>query len=168
MIFVATIPITKATKEPTISELARQYLEYREQKKVIEDRMKSLATTLKDYAVSKGVKDANGSSYIEMGGYRFGNQAKTSVSFNESAIPYLKGKGFDDCIQIKESVNEKAVEERVNSGELTVEDLTEITASKVTYAIDVKKLEVQETVQEAEAVMPMAASKKPNPLKRKK
>lgn len=163
------ISINKATKEPTINELVKQYVEYREQKKVIDERMKSIAKILKDHAVSNGVKDSNGSTYVETSnGYRFGNQAKTSVSFNESAIPYLKGKGFDDCIEIKESVDEKAVEARVNSGELTVEDLTEITSSKVTYAIDVKKLEVQETVQEAEAVMPMAASKKPSPLKRKK
>ena len=161
------VQLHKATKEPTINELARQYIEYREQKKVIDDRMKSIAKTLKEYATANGVEDSNGSSYVEVGNYRFGNQAKTSVSFNESAIAYLKGKGMIDCIETKEVINEKAVEERVNSGELSVEDLTEITTSKVTYAIDVKKLEVQETVQEAEAVMPMAASKKPSPLKRK-
>ena len=67
------VKIAKATKtEPTMTELAKQYLEYREQKKVIEDRMKVLATTLKEYAVSKGVKDSNGSSYIECDGYRVG------------------------------------------------------------------------------------------------
>lgn len=162
-------PITKSTKTQSIEELARQYIEYREQKKVIEGRMKSLADTLKKYAEQKGVKDANGSSYVETEkGYRIGNQAKTSVSFNEKAIPYFKGKGFKDCIVVKESVNEKAVEERVNSGELSVEDLTEITTSNVTYAIDVKKLEVQETVQEAEAIMPIAASKKPTKLIKRK
>lgn len=169
--------ISNATKnEPKVNESARQraminelvcqYAEMRDEKKVIEERMKTIADTLKEYALSNGVKDSNGSSYVEVGNYKIGNQAKTKVSFNESAIPYLKGKGFDDCIEIKEIVNEKAVEERVNSGELTVEDLTEITTSKVTYAIDVKKLEVQ-SPDIAEAVMPMAASKKPKPLKRK-
>ena len=161
-------PIKKSTASTPINELVRQYVEYREQKKVIEDRMKSIADTLKAHAVSHGVKDSNGSSYVETeNGYRFGNQAKTSVSFNADAIPYLKGKGLKDCIEVVEKVNEKAVEERVTSGELTVEDLSAITTSKVTYAIDVKKLEVQATVQEAEAVMPMAASKKPKPLKKK-
>ena len=169
MIIVA-IQINKAAKvktEPTIDELVKQYVEYREQKKVIDERMKSLADTLKKYAVTNGVKDSNGSSYVETeSGYRFGNQAKTKVSFSENAIPYLKGKGFDSCIDTVEVINEKAVEEKVNSGEISVEDLTEITTSKVSYAIDVKKLEVQEEVQESEAVMPMAASKKPKPLKR--
>lgn len=157
--------VDKSAATQSIDALVQQYVEYREQKKVIDERMKSIAQTLKDYAVKNGVEDANGSTYVETDkGYRFGNQAKMKIFFNDSAIPFLKGKGFTDCIEVKEVVDEKAVENRVSTGELSAEDLTEITTSKVTYAIDVKKLEVPQDVQE---VAPVAASRKPRTLKRK-
>ena len=142
-----------------IGTLLSEYDTLREEKKKIEDRMKYLAEQIKAEAEKVGVKDDKGSYYAEDEKYVYGKQCKKSVSFNqEKAITFLKDRGYDDCIDTVEVINEDAVEGHINSGDISFEDLEDITTTKVTYAIDIKKKEDMPVVEEKE--VPLAASKK--------
>ena len=152
---------TKATSiSLPIGSLLEEYNSLREQKKTIEDRMKYLADLIKADAEKVGVKDDKGSFYAEDEQFIYGKQCKKSVSFDkDKAIEFFKNHGYDDCVDTVEVINEEAVEGRVNSGDISYEDLESITSTKVTYAIDIKKKEEMPVVEQTEA--PLAASKKP-------
>lgn len=151
---------TKATViSLPIGSLLEEYFSLREQKKTIEDRMKYLADQIKANAEKTGVKDDKGSYYAEDEQYVYGKQCKKSVSFDkDKAIEYFKNHGYDECIETVEIINEDAVEGRINTGDISFEDLESITTTKVTYAIDIKKKEDMPVVEQTE--VPMAASKK--------
>ena len=151
---------TKATViSLPIGSLLEEYYSLREQKKTIEDRMKFLADQIKANAEKVGVKDDKGSFYAEDERYVYGKQCKKSVSFDkEKTIEYLKTHGYDECIDIVEVINEDAVEGRINTGDISFEDLEAITTTKVSYAIDIKKKEEMPEVEQTE--VKMAASKK--------
>lgn len=142
-----------------IGKLLEEYDNLREQKKTIEERMKFLADQIKANAERVGVKDDKGSFYAEDEQFVYGKQCKKSVSFNqEKAISYFKDHGYTDCIETVEVINEDAVEGRINTGDISFEDLEEITNTKVSYAIDIKKKEEMPVVEQTE--VSMAASKK--------
>ena len=151
------------TKATTISlpvgTLLEEYYSLREQKKTIEDRMKYLADLIKANAENVGVKDDKGSYYAEDERYVYGKQCKKSVSFDkDKAIEFFKSHGYDECIETVEVINEDAVENLINTGDISFEDLESITTTKVTYAIDIKKKEDMPEVSQTE--VPLAASKK--------
>ena len=152
---------TKATEiSLPINSLLKEYDSLREQKKTIEDRMKYLADQIKANAEKVGVKDDKGSFYAEDEQFIYGKQCKKSVSFDhDKAIEYFKSHGYDECIDTVEVINEEAVEGRINTGDISYEDLEGITNTKVTYAIDIKKKEDMPVVEQTEVAM--AASKKP-------
>lgn len=142
-----------------IGSLLEEYYSLREQKKTIEDRMKYLADQIKANAETVGVKDDKGSYYAEDEQYVYGKQCKKSVSFNKDrAIAYFKNHGYDECVDTVEVINEEAVENRINSGDISFEDLEGITDTKVSYAIDIKKKEDMPVVEQTE--VSLAASKK--------
>ena len=152
--------ITKATViSLPIESLLEEYYSLREQKKTIEDRMKNLADQIKANAETVGVKDDKGSFYAENERFVYGKQCKKSVSFDkDKAITYFKNHGYTECIDTVEVINEEAVESRINTGDISYEDLEEITTTKVSYAIDIKKKEEMPEVEQTE--VSMAASKK--------
>lgn len=157
-------PKSKVTQMPVpivpIQSLLEEYDSLRERKKTIEERMKKLADQIKDYAEKNGVKDDKGSFYAQNESFIYGKQCKKSVSFDkEKAISYLKEQGFDDCIDTVEVIVEAAVEERINTGDISYEDLEGITTTKVSYAVDIKKKEEMPEVQQT--TVSLAASKKP-------
>ena len=142
-----------------IGSLLEEYYSLRDQKKTIEDRMKTLADLIKANAEKVGVKDDKGSYYAEDEQYVYGKQCKKSVSFDkDKAIEFFKNHGYNECIDTVEVINEEAVEGRINTGDISYEDLEEITNTKVTYAIDIKKKEDMPEVEQTEVAM--AASKK--------
>lgn len=142
-----------------IGKLLEEYYSLREQKKVIEDRMKTLADQIKSNAEKVGVKDDKGSYYAEDEQYVYGKQCKKSVSFDkDKAIEYFKNHGYTECIDTVEVINEEAVEGLINTGDISFEDLESITTTKVSYAIDIKKKEEMPEVEQTE--VSMAASKK--------
>ena len=142
-----------------IGAMLSEYDSLREQKKKIEDRMKYLADQIKANAEKVGVKDDKGSFYAEDEQFIYGKQCKKSVSFNqEKALSYFRGHGYDDCITTVEVINEEAVESRINTGDISFEDLEDITTTKVSYAIDLKRKEEMPEVEQTE--VPIAASKK--------
>lgn len=142
-----------------IGAMLSEYDSLREQKKKIEDRMKYLADQIKANAEKVGVKDDKGSFYAEDEQFIYGKQCKKSVSFNqEKALLYFREHGYDDCITTVEVINEEAVEGRINTGDISFEDLEDITTTKVSYAIDLKRKEEMAEVEQTEVAM--AASKK--------
>ena len=142
-----------------IGAMLSEYDSLREQKKKIEDRMKYLADQIKANAEKVGVKDDKGSFYAEDEQFIYGKQCKKSVSFNqEKALSYFRDHGYDDCITTVEVINEEAVESRINTGDISFEDLENITTTKVSYAIDLKRKEEMSEVEQTE--VPIAASKK--------
>ena len=143
-----------------VEELLKEYDFLREQKKTIEGRMKYLADQIKENAQKVGVRDDKGSFYAENESFIYGKQAKKSVSFDkDKAIQFFKDNDLNDCISTVEVINEGAVEEHINSGDISFESLEEITVTKVSYAIDIKKKEEMPEVEQTS--VPMAASKKP-------
>ena len=142
-----------------IGAMLSEYDSLREQKKKIEVRMKYLANQIKANAEKVGVKDDKGSFYAEDEQFIYGKQCKKSVSFNqEKALSYFRDHGYDDCITTVEVINEEAVESRINTGDISFEDLEDITTTKVSYAIDLKRKEEMSEVEQTE--VPIAASKK--------
>ena len=142
-----------------IGAMLSEYDSLREQKKKIEDRMGYLANQIKANAEKVGVKDDKGSFYAEDEQFIYGKQCKKSVSFNqEKALSYFRDHGYDDCITTVEVINEEAVESRINTGDISFEDLEDITTTKVSYAIDLKRKEEMSEVEQTE--VPIAASKK--------
>lgn len=142
-----------------VETLLDRYFSLRDEKKTIEAELKKLSDEIKEAAERTGTKDDKGSYYAEAGNYVFGKIAKKSVSFDEGkALDFVRKKGFTDCIVTIESLDEGAIENRINSGDISYEELEGITTTKVTYAVDVKKKEEMPTVEET--VLPSAAKKK--------
>ena len=142
-----------------VETLLDRYSRLRDEKKTIEAELKKLSDEIKEAAERTGTKDDKGSYYAEAGNYIFGKVAKKSVSFDEGkALDFVRKKGFTDCIVTIESLDEGAIENRINSGDISYEELEGITTTKVSYAVDVKKKEEMPTVEET--VLPFAASRK--------
>lgn len=134
----------KAKKKDSVpvADYIREYVRLREEKKSIEKRMKQISDVLKSYAVTNGQKDDKGSSYFERDDYVVGNVARKSVSFNiEKATQFFRRKGYPECIDTIEVINESAVEELLSTGEISIDDLASITDTKVSYSIDIKPVD---------------------------
>lgn len=129
-----------------IKEYVTQYYQLREQKKLIEARMKEIGNKIKKYVTQHGVRDSNGNYYMEEDNFIFGQQARKTVKLNEEkAKEFLKQKGLYDLVVEKvEKINEEKLGELVQNEEITMEELEDITDVKVTYAIDVKIKEAEE------------------------
>lgn len=150
----------------TILEMVSEYQELKKREKALSERKKLLSDSIKAYAEQNGTKDSNGSFYSESDKFIFGSQCRKSVSLDEvKAVKMFNAKGFDDCIELKPVINEKAVETRLANGDITPEEIESISNVKITMAIDVREKEEAVTIQQATATI--AAQKKPK-LKPKK
>ena len=146
--------------QQSINDKVQEYYRLREEAKTIKSRMDTLAKEIKEYATVNGVKDDKGSFYCDNGAFQFGQQAKKSVTFVfDKAIEFFKTRGLVNAIKTTEVIDEDAVEQYINEGKITFDDLESITQTKVTYAIDLKKKEDMPVVEET--TVAIAASKKP-------
>ena len=149
----------KSSSSNSIEAMVSEYDSLRSRKKVIEDRMKYLSEEIKKQAKENGVKDSNGSYFSNTPAFVFGAVAKKSVSFNqEKAIEFLKDKKYNECITTVEIINDKAVESRIEKGDISYDELESITDQKVSYSIDVKVKEEMPEVEQTSTSL--AASKK--------
>ena len=145
-------------KSSEISSLLEEYDILRNQEKHIKSRMTTLSDLIKAYAEENG-EISNGSYYMEVGNYQIGKVARKSISFDEEkAIQFFKDNDLEDCVVLKEVINDEAVEEYVNNGTLTRSDLDDITKVKVSYSVLVKAKE--EITDEVEETSLKVASKK--------
>lgn len=146
--------------QQSINDKLQEYYRLREESKTIKSRMETLAKEIKEYACKNGTKDDKGSFYCDNGTFQFGQQAKKSVTFVvDKAIEFFKTNGLVNAVKTVEVINEDAVEQYINEGKITFDDLESITQTKVTYAIDLKKKEDMPVVEET--TVAIAASKKP-------
>ncbi len=132
-----------------LESLAKEYVALRNQKSLIETKMKELANIMKEYAESHGTKNDSGSYYCETPSYFVGKMAKKSISFNqEKAVDFLRKHDLYDAVKVTESVDESVVEKYIASGAISYADLESITTTKVSYAIDLKEKEEVSEVQQ--------------------
>ena len=162
---IKTSGITPVLDKESIEALVAEYASLREQESKIKSRKEQLAKDIKEYALAYGTKSNTGSCYCDSEKFTYGAQAKTSVSFNqEDAVKFLEDRGFDSAVKTLKQVDEDRVNDLVEQGKITIEDLRGITTSKTTYSIDVKvKKEVESVAEE----VPVAASKKSASLSKK-
>ena len=140
----------------------REYNALRTQKSLIEKRMKELGDKIKSYSVDNGVKDQNGSSSIQEGGFVFGNMAKKSVKLNqEKAKSYFSEIGvLDKVIETKYEVSEDKINTLLTEGVITEDDIANVVDMKVSYSISVKEV-VEEPTEEEMPVIETQTKKKP-------
>lgn len=131
-----------------ILQKVQQYYTLSKEAKTIKSKMDELAKEIKLFASDNGVKDDSGSSYCSGNGFTFGQTAKKKVSFDEEkAISFFKSHGFSSCVHTVEVIDEDAVGELISTGDITVDDLSSITKTSITYSISVKKNKEPEEVQ---------------------
>lgn len=144
---------TKKSSTIPVSDYVKEYVTLRNERTWIDKRMKEVAEALKQYAQEKGQKDDKGSYYFERAGYTIGKQARKRITFDvEKSTEFFRRRGYPECIKVTESIDEEAVEELLNAGEITVEDLEEITTTDVKYSIDIKPVEEVTDVAETSTV----------------
>ena len=57
------------------------------------------------------------------------------------ATKFFRKRGYPECITTVEQINPDAVEELLDTGEITIEDLEKITNTKVSYSISIAPVE---------------------------
>ena len=153
-----------------IFDYVQEYTDLSKQEKAIKKRKDELAKYIKEHAQQNGVKDSNGSSYMSNDRFVFGSQARKSIKLNQDrAKEFLLSQGlYEQVVEVKESINEDKVEQLLQQGLITTDDLEAIVDVKVTYAIDVKEKEVEQTPEEMPEVQVVERStKKIRKFKRK-
>ena len=153
-----------------IFDYVQEYTDLSKQEKAIKKRKDELAKYIKEHAQQNGVKDSNGSSYMSNDRFVFGSQARKSIKLNQDrAKEFLLSQGlYEQVVEVKESINEDKVEQLLQQGLITTDDLEAIVEVKVTYAIDVKEKEVEQTPEEMPEVQVIERStKKIRKFKRK-
>lgn len=133
-------------------KLGQEYMYLREQESLIKKRKKEIGDKIKKLSESKGQIDENGSYYLDTEGFVLGKQARTSIKINlEKAKEFFAGKGIWDSVKIiKEDVDEEKVEELLNTGDLTQEELEDIVDKKTTYAVEVRAVDDEEAMPKVE------------------
>lgn len=150
---MAKLPVKKpATSKVPVREYIQEYVRLRDEKKKLEARMSQISEALKAVAEEKGQKDDKGSFYFEHDNFMVGKQARKTITFDvEKATKFFRKKGFPECIDTIEQINMEAVEELLDSGDITLSDLEKITNTNITYSIDIKPVEkVTDEVTETE------------------
>ncbi len=153
-----------------IFDYVQEYTDLSKQEKAIKKRKDELAKYIKEHAQQNGVKDSNGSSYMSNDRFVFGSQARKSIKLNQDrAKEFLLSQGlYEQVVEVKESINEDKVEQLLQQGLITTDDLEAIVDVKVTYAIDVKEKEVEQSPEEMPEVQVIERStKKIRKFKRK-
>lgn len=161
---IKTSGIAPVLDKESVESLVREYDELREKESKIKARKEQIAKDIKEYALSHGTKSNTGSCYCECGDFTYGAQAKTSITFTEGAVNFLENRGLDIAVKVVKQVDGDKINDLIEQGKMTVDDLRSITTSKTTYSIDVKKKKAVEDVAEE---VPVAASRKTSSLSKK-
>lgn len=98
-----------------------------------------IATELKEAAIEFGNEDGR-SHVLKIGSYSIANRASVSDDIDtEAALELLEKKGLlEECT--KRVLDKEAVQQCVQSGEITVEELDSFMEESVSFKIEVKKL----------------------------
>lgn len=159
------LPGKKPSIVPKTINIDAQVEEYdllRERSKVIDARQKELSEDIKGFAKLNGVRSDTGSFLCQSDKYVYGAQARNSVTLDEKAtIALLKQKGLTSAIKSVETVDRAEVSRLLEAGDLTAEEVENLTRVSTTYAIVVKP--IAEAEEELKAFALVASSKPQNP-----
>ena len=135
-----------------VQKMAEEYNSLSLQIKQLDEKKKELADKLKDCAEKLGVKDDKGSYYIDGENFVVGKVAKNSLNIDtDKGVEVLKEKGLTDCYKEVKTykINESKVEEALNNGDLTDEEVDSFTSLNTTYMISVKEKEEMPEVEQS-------------------
>lgn len=125
-----------------IELIVREYVSCREQKKALEERMKTLSEEIKNYAMSNAKKNDKGSYYLQDDTYTYGMSNRKSVKLDtDKALDFVKKNGFNNAIIVREEIDEDVISALVASGDITPEELEALTTVKETMSVYVGKNE---------------------------
>lgn len=149
--------------------LLDEYQTINDKMKILDKRKKEIAKIVKEYASTHGVKNANGSMFCENNKYIFGQQAKKTVkmNFERAREFFVANKLWDKVREVKEEINEDAVEKLVSEGTISVEDLESLVDIKTQYAVSIKEKTIETEEQPMAEVQMVASTKKKPKLIRK-
>lgn len=143
-----------------IGRMGKEYAEISAQIKQLEERKKKLSDFIKAGAEQFGVKDDKGSFYLEDDNVLMGKVARKSFKIDQTkAVETLKSMGLGDVVDtvVVEAVNEDKLQKAVQSGKITLDEVSEFTTESVTYSVLVKE---KEAVPEVEQTTLKAARSK--------
>lgn len=128
------------------SRMGQEYLDLSATIKELESKKKSLATLLKGYAESSGVKNDKGSYYCEDDSIVIGSVAKKKVSVDEEGlIEYLERKGLGDLIDVvtvtTKNINEDKLTSAISTARISLEEVEAFTSTSTSYSISVQAKE---------------------------
>ena len=154
---MAVLKMSKKTapifSEKDIYMMAHEYSDLSKQIKELEARRKELSDKIKAGAENFGVKDDKGSFYCEDDQITFGKVAKKSFSINqEKAVEKLNSMGLGDVVDVVtvSTVNEDKLNEAVNGGRISLEDVETFTDVKVSYSVTVKEKDAVPVVEQTQ------------------
>lgn len=149
----------KALKKKTVytvemaEQMAVEYDEISKHIKMLEEKKKKLADSIKECASEIGTKSPNGNYYLNTESFVVGKESATSTKLNQDrALEFVKkNKALKDCVQKIEVVNEATLEEHYKNGDISDEDMKNLCDYKVTFRVSVKKNEEMPEVQQTAA-----------------
>lgn len=162
----------KTVKVTDINKLVTEYVQCREQKKQLEERLKDMGTIIKQYALEHGTKDSKGSYYMKNDTYTFGMCNRKTVKVNvEKAIEFAEERGFDSMVVVEKKIDEDVLNALVASQDISEQDLEIITEIKNTQSIYVGENEEEDSdnmpeVQQTKVQPKKAVSSKIRKVKR--
>lgn len=146
--------VTTMYNEKDLAKMAEEYSALSAKIKELTDAKTKLATELKSGAEVTGVQDDNGSFYAECGSFIIGKVAKKSIRIDqEKAVELFKKKKMEECIvrNVTYSVSEKDIEQSVQSGAISEDDVMSFTSVNTSYQVSVTKKEEMPEVQQSVA-----------------
>ena len=146
--------------EEDIAKMGKEYAEISAQIKMLESRKKALSDIIKAGAEQFGVKDDKGSFYFEDDYVLMGKVAKKSFKIDQTlAVETLESMGLGDVVDtvVSKVVNEDRLQKAVQSGKISLDDVSGFTTESVSYSVLVKE---KEALPEVEQTTLKAARKK--------
>lgn len=144
--------VTPMFSESDIAKMAKEYSEISAQIKELEDKKKILSDKIKQGAEDFGVKDDKGSFYLDSDEFIMGKVAKKSFSIDQKkAVETLESMGLGDVVDVvtTKTVNDDRLENAVQDGRISFEEVEKFTNVKVSYSVSVKPKEVMAEVEQS-------------------
>ena len=154
------LKVVKGFSEADLIKVGQEYADISAQSKTLDTKKKELSSIIKDNCEKFGTKDDKGSFYFESDTLILGKVAKKTISINQDkAVKVLNKMGLTDLIDSVTtfSVNEDKLQQAVQEGRISLEQVEDFTDIKTSYSVSVK---VKEAMPEVEATTLKAAKGK--------
>ena len=135
-----------------ILAMASEYDEVSAKIKELESRKKVLADKIKEGSEKYGVKNDKGSYYLEDDNYIVGKVARKTFKIDQDkAISVLRNKGLGDIVDVVtvETVNEDKLNNAVQEGRISINEVEDFTNVSVSYSVSVAHKEEMPEVEQS-------------------